>query len=369
MTYQNGKHPALIIHTTEPFNAETPPDLITREAITPNELFFARNHGAIPEVDPDTYRLTVGGLVERPLSFSLADLRRSFPSQTIAATLQCAGNRRRELSQVTDIPNEVLWDLGTISHAEWTGVRLRDVLAQAGVGAGAGHVALTSLGQVVRRGKVFGYGGSIPLDKALEPEALLAWEMNGTPLPPLHGAPLRLVVPGYIGARSVKWLDEITLQAEPSDNYFQSVAYRLFPPSVNASNVVEDEGRMLGELFVSAAICSPLEGERLPDGKLTVRGYAVGHGGVPVERVEVSADDGATWSQAMLLGEPRPWAWQLWEVQIALPPGERTITARAVDASGCTQPVDPAEIWNFKGYMNNARHRITVRVGNQRPLS
>lgn len=361
---QTEKHPAFIIRSADPFNGGPPPDLMIRESITPAELFFVRNHGAVPEIDAAAFRLSVRGLVERPLSLSLDDLRRLFPEQTVAATLQCAGNRRREMLSVADIPNEVPWDLEAISHAEWTGVRLRDVLELSGIGAGAAHVALTSLDEVERRGQVFGFGASIPLEKALGTEVLLAYKMNGEPLIPIHGAPLRLVVPGYIGARSVKWLGEIVLQDSPSDNYFQSVAYRLFPPDVDASTAVEDEGEMLGELFVSAAICSPRDGDALPAGNITVRGYAVGQGGNPVERVEVSPDGGLTWIRATLQGEPQPWVWQLWTAEITLPPGNRTITARAIDVQGRTQPAGLNETWNFKGYMNNAWHRIEVQTGN-----
>lgn len=358
------KHPALIVRSADPFNAGPPPDHMIRQAITPAGLFFVRNHGAVPAIDPDTFRLSVGGMVARPLSLSLDDLRHLFPKLAVAATLQCAGNRRRELLRVADIPNEVPWDLEAISHAEWMGVRLRDVLELAGIGAGAAHVALTGLDEVERRGRVFGFGASIPLAKALGPEVLLAYQMNGEPLTPMHGAPLRLVVPGYIGARSVKWLGEIALQDSPSDNYFQSVAYRLFPPDVNAATAVESEGEMLGEVFVSAAICSPLDGDALPSGVVNVRGYAIGQGGAPVAYVEVSADDGRTWVRATLLGESQPWAWQLWTASIALLPGRRTIMARTVDVQGRTQPAGVDEIWNFKGYMNNAWHRIAVRVGN-----
>ncbi len=357
----NGKHPAFIVRAAEPFNGGPPPDLMLRETITPIDLFFVRNHGAVPVIDPAAYRLTVGGLVERPLSLSLDDLRR-FPKRSVAATLQCAGNRRREMMQMAPIPNEVPWDLEAISHAEWAGVGLGDLLETAGIGDGAAHVALTGLDEVERGGAVSGFGASIPLVKGLGPEVLLAYEMNGRPLPPVHGAPLRLVVPGYIGARSVKWLGAIALQAGPSDNYFQRVAYRHFPPDVDAATAEASEGRMLGELFVSAAVCWPVEGATLPAGEIAVRGYAVGQGGAPLQRVEVSADGGRTWQRAAFRHEPRPWAWQLWEARVTLPPGAHTLVARAVDAPGNSQPAEVSDTWNFKGYMNNARHRITVRV-------
>jgi sulfite oxidase len=222
-------------------------------------------------------------------------------------------------------------------------------------------VAFVGLDEVERRGKRFGFGGSIPLAKALGPEVLLAYEMNGAPLTPLHGAPLRLVVPGYIGARSVKWLGEIVVQDAPSDNYFQAVAYRLFPPDAEAATAQDEDGRMLGELFTSAAICAPLAGDELPAGLTTVRGYAIGHDGRPVERVEVSADGGQTWTAVRLLGEGAAWVWRLWETTVELAPGPATLVARVADPLH-PQPADVRQTWNFKGYMNNAWHRVAVNV-------
>ena len=360
---QADKHPALIVRSAEPFNAGPPSGLLSRSWQTPTALFFVRNHGTVPAIDPDAYRLTVRGRIERPLSLSLDDLRHTFPQHRVTAALQCAGNRRQEMLAVADIPGELPWDLEAISQAEWGGVSLGQVLEYAGIGAGAAHVAFTGLDDVERRGRRFGFGASIPLVKALTPEVLLAYEMNGEPLTALHGAPLRLVVPGYIGARSVKWLGEIALQARPSDNYFQAVAYRHFPPEVEAKTAVEDAGVMLDELFVSAAICAPSDGEILPSGPATIRGYAVGHGGSPLARVEVSGDGGQSWTAATLLGEQRAFAWQLWEATITLRPGVQTIIARAADCRGRTQPADVRQTWNYKGYMNNAWHRVEVQVG------
>ena len=356
------KHPEMIVRTAEPFNAGPPPRLLGRQWLTPTDLFFVRNHGTVPELDADAYRLTVRGGQGGPLSLSLADLRR-LPRQTVAAVVQCAGNRRREMLELRDIPGEVPWDLEAVSQGEWGGVNLGYVLELAGIRPGTAHVAFTGLDEVERRGRRFGFGGSISLDKALGPEVLLADEMNGAPLTPLHGAPLRLVVPGAIGARSVKWLGEITLQAEPSDNYFQAVAYQHFPPDVDATTAVEGAGRMLDELFVSAAICVPEAGAVLPAGPVTVSGYAVGQGGRLVERIEVSADGGQTWTEAALRGVHRQWAWQLWSARVQLAPGRQTLVARAIDSGGYTQPADVGETWNYKGYMNNAWHRVEVQVG------
>jgi sulfite oxidase len=356
------KHPDMIVRAAEPYNAGPPPQLLGRHWLTPTELFFVRSHGPVPALDPASYRLIIRGGATGSLSLSLNDLHH-FPRQTVTAALQCAGNRRRELLSLRDIPGEVPWDLEAIGQAEWGGVRLSRVLEAVGIGPRVAHVTFTGLDEVERGGRCFGFGGSIPLDKALSPEVLLAYEMNGAPLTPHHGAPLRLVVPGYIGARSVKWLGEIAVQEKPSDNYFQAVAYRHFPPSVDATTAVADEGRMLDELFVSAAICAPLDGAYLPAGLTTISGYAVGRGGRPAERIEVSVDGGRSWAEAALRGVRRQWTWQLWSVTLRLSPGPQAIIARATDSEGHTQPADVSETWNYKGYMNNAWHRIAVEVG------
>ena len=357
-----GKHSAFIIRSPEPLNGGPPIDLLSQSELTPLDLFFVRNHGSIPPVDPAKYRLVVGGMVERPLTLTLADLQCRFACVTLTATLECAGNRRDELIAVEDIPGELPWGAEAIGNAEWAGAPLRDVLAQVGVAPQAAHVAFTGLDQVERMGRRFGFGGSLPLEKALGPEVILAYVMNGAPLPPAHGFPLRVVAPGYIGARSVKWLAELHLQAEPSDNYFQAHAYKLFPPHVRATNVDWDGGLMLGELALNAVICTPAPGARLAAGPLLVQGYAIGGGGCSVERVDVSADGGATWRAAILLGEGTRWAWRRWQADLELAPGARKLVVRAWDSAANAQPENPSRLWNFKGYMNNAWHRVHVIV-------
>ena len=369
-----GKHPRLIVRQEEPLNAGPPPDLLCASPVTPYELFYVRNHGGVPRVDPGSWRLEVGGLVRRPLSLSLDDLRR-LGEETVEATLECAGNRRSEMAAVAPIPGELPWGEEAIGNARWTGVPLARLLDEAGGEKGARHVAFAGLDEVERGGRRFGFGGSIPVEKARAPEVLLAWEMNGAPLPPVHGAPLRALVPGYIGARSVKWLAKVTLQEEPSDNYFQAKAYRLFPPQVTAETVDWDDwdrGRMLEDIGLNAVICAPLAGERVATGEVEVRGWAVAGAGRRVERVEVSGDGGRTWTAAELESEDgksrtdqaaqdgSPWVWRLFRAELNLAPGEREIAVRAWDSAGETQPQDPRGIWNFKGYMHNAWHRVRV---------
>jgi sulfite oxidase len=355
------KHPGLLVRQAEPFNGGPPPELLGRGFITPVELFFVRNHGGVPEVDAAAFRLEVDGLVERALSLSLADLGR-LPRASLTATLQCAGNRRLELMAHAPIPHELPWGAEAIGNAEWSGVPLREVLAAAGPRPEARHAAFTGLDETERHGHRFAFGGSIPLAKALGAEVLLADAMNGRPLPPVHGAPLRAVVPGYIGARSVKWLARLTLREEPSENYFQAKAYRLFPPDFGPENVVWEEGLMLGESPVTSAILSPLAGEAVPAGRLAVRGWALAGGSRQVARVDVSADGGRSWKVATLGPDHADFAWRLWEAAIDLAPGEHEIACRAWDTAAQTQPERAAEVWNFKGYANNAWHRVRTRV-------
>ena len=353
----------MIPHEEEPFNAESPPKMLNQNFLTDNNLFFSRNHGSIPNVDETNYRLKVDGMVDTPLALSMRDLR-EFPKREITAVMQCAGNRREGLMEVAEIPGETPWGAGAIGNARWVGVSLREVLLAAGFKDEARHAAFLGLDEVEGDGEDFNYGGSIPVGKALAPETLLAYEMNDEILPIEHGFPLRIVAPGYYGARSVKWLSRITLQEQPSDNHFQVNEYKLFAPGVTAETEGSHEGLMLGEIQVNAVICMPQDGASTESGRTSVRGYAVAGGGRRVERVDVSSDDGKSWIQADLLqGADEPWAWTFWEADLYLTPGEHRIVARAVDSSAATQPSTAAEVWNFKGYTNNSWHGVSVEVG------
>jgi len=357
------KHPHFIVREAEPFNAEPPPRLLRLSIVTPPELFYVRNHASVPEIDADSYQLKISGLSNRELQISLAELRERFSSRTVTATLQCAGNRRDGLMAVKEIGGEVSWGAQAIGNASWTGVSLCDVLEFAGMTTDARHVEFIGLDDVERKGARFGFGGSIPLEKGLSAEVLLAFEMNGAALAPVHGAPLRAIVPGYIGARSVKWLGEIKVKSEPSENYFQAHAYKLFPPGVSAQTVDWNEGLMLGEVSINSAICRPQEGESVRTGKCTVQGYAIAGGGRGVERVDVSGDNGQTWVEAKFdADDSSRWAWRFWEAEIDLEAGEAEIVARAWDSATNTQPEEARDIWNFKGYMNNAWHKVKVFV-------
>lgn len=358
------KHPSLVVWSENPLNAETPLDLLCRAPVTPTELFYVRNHGPVPDVDPSSYRLAVDGLVREPQSLDLADLGR-FERVTTTAALTCAGNRRSELARVAPIPGQAPWGPGAVGNAVWSGVRLRDVLRGAGADESAAHVAFTGLDLADEDGEQVEFGGSIPLEKALGADVVLADTMNGEPLLPEHGSPLRVVVPGYIGARSVKWLARVTVQSEPSANFFQAGTYRLLPPEATAP----EEGFALGELPLSSAACLPGAGEAVPGGRVRARGYAITGGARRIERVDVSVDAGATFAQARLLGEGRPGGWVLWEAELDVRPGPAELVVRAYDSSGSTQPEDPAKLWNRKGYVCNAWHRVAFTVSADGPAT
>lgn len=250
------KRPEVEVRKDHPYNAETPPGLLRESFITPTDSFYVRNHGDVPEVDPKRYRLRVSGLVERPLELSLEEIK-SFPKTDLVSTLYCAGNRRAELMEKKAIPGKVAWETGATGNARWGGVLLRDVLQEAGVEDEARHAAFTGLDRDVESETGEPFGGSVPIERAMADGVLLPYEMNGGPLESVHGFPLRVVVGGYVGARSVKWLSEITLQKGPSDNHYQAVEYKVFPPNVTAENVDYSGGEMLGELPLNCVICTP----------------------------------------------------------------------------------------------------------------
>jgi len=351
----------LILRSSHPLNAETPLSLLAESWVTPQERFFIRTHGNVPELDPLSHRLKIGGRVAEPVELSLEEIRSRFKTRRLAATLICAGNRREELNAVEPVAG-MTWHQGAVGNAEWTGVRLADILEWAGAPEGVDlHVVFESADAVAVSGRHTCFGASIPLAKALSPEVLIAFEMNGGPLTREHGFPFRVVVPGYIGARSVKWLTSISIEDQPSDNYFQQNDYKLLPMGMSADDAERGVGVMLGELPVNSALLAPLDGAEVVAGEITLRGYAVAGSGRTVGRVDVSADGGATWQKATLDAHSA-WTWTLWRACVTLQPGTAELVVRAWDSAAQTQPEQLETVWNAKGYMNNAWHRVTVTV-------
>lgn len=357
----------MVVHGTDPYNAEPEPHALAGLHLTPLDIFYTRNHGPIPNLDPSTWRLRIDGLVATPLELSMTALQEDFEQHAVTATLQCAGNRRSDLNQVRRVAGEDPWGPGATSTATWTGARLADVLWTAGIQKDARHVCFGAPDRTEPTHQAHGghpahpaatYGSSVEVDKALSDEVLLAWQMNGQALPAVHGAPVRVVVPGYIGARSVKWLDRVTASLHPSDNYFQRTAYRLLPAHGTPGPGV---GMSLGPVALNSAILVPADGTPIPVGLTDVHGYAYA-GDRGTARVDVSLDDGATWIEAELDDQAGPWTWCLWRTTLALQEGTARISVRAWDTAGATQPRSAREVWNPKGYLNTSWARATITV-------
>jgi DMSO/TMAO reductase YedYZ molybdopterin-dependent catalytic subunit len=342
----------LVVHRAHPLNCETSIHALLGGVVMPNAHFYVRNHFQIPRLDPTTWRLEVGGLVERPLSLSLRDLMR-MRSQTLVVTLECAGNGRSLLDPPVEWEK---WDLGAVSTAEWTGVPLAEVLDLAGVEGAAGEVVFRGAdgGTVEGRAEPISFERSLKPDIASGSDAVLAYAMNGESLPIQHGYPLRLVVPGWYAVTSVKWLTEIELIEGAFDGYFQADKYQY---------EWERGGELVREPVtlqrVRSLITEPHANEPVQVGDLVVRGVAWS-GAAPIARVEVSLDDGP-WQEARLVGERRPHRWQWWELIVRVDrPGSRALRSRATDLAGRTQPERPE--WNRLGYGNNAVRTLPVEI-------
>ncbi|MDJ0395633.1 sulfite oxidase [Rhodococcus sp. G-MC3] len=355
-----------VVHELDPYNAEPHTAALAQNHLTAINTFYSRNHGPIPDIGVAewTTALTVPGAA--PVELTFDELRSQFTTVTLAATLQCAGNRRRGFLEIRDIPGEDPWGPGATSTASWRGVRLGDVLRSTGVDVdvlGPGmHVAFTGPDISDIASPPQRYGSSIPLTKALSEETLLAFEMNDQPLPRIHGGPVRVVVPGFIGARSVKWVDSITVQDHPSDNYFQAVAYRVLAPDVDPSTAGPGDGISLSSVALNCDFLTPAQHSTVQPGPVTVHGYAFAGDDRSIERVEISADDGHTWAEAELHDENGPWVWRLWSAVIDIEPGRTDLLARAWDNTAATQPESAAQLWNPKGYVNNSWAHLNLNT-------
>ena len=322
--------------------------------LTPAGLHYLLVHYDIPAVDATSWRLTLDGRVGRVSSLSLDELR-ALPARTLAVTLECAGNGRALLSPR---PVSQPWLLEAVGTAEWTGTSLSALLEAAGVAEDAVEVLFRGLDRGVEGGEVQYYERSLSLSDALRDEVLVAWAMNGEPLPPQHGFPARLIVPGWYGMTSVKWLDRITVLDQPFEGYQQTRSYRL-------RRTPDEPGKAVSKVLPRSLMVPPgipdfaTRDRRLEAGPCTVRGRAWSGLG-PIERVDVSVDGGGSWSSAVL-GRPRSqWSWVSWQWDWDAVPGVHEVCCRAIDAGGNEQPLEPA--WNLGGYANNEVQRLAVTV-------
>lgn len=417
------RHPDLITRTLKPRNAETPEQALSAQFITPTELFYVRNHMWVPKLTQDeaeAHVLTVELPDGTTKEYTLRDLKTKFPERKVTAVLQCSGNRRSHMSQGSGrATNGLQWEAGAISNASWEGVSLADVLADAGFDASTVRDG-TSEAQHVQFSAMEAYGSSIPIKKAVDPQGdvLLAYGMNGKPLPRDHGYPLRSIVPGHVAARSVKWLRHITLSDEESPSQWQRKDYKCFGP--NQTKVDWEAAPAIQELPVQSAITGvklgnwTLSGQSArnnstkPAKEVTLNGYAYSGGGRAVIRVDVSLDDGKTWTQANLLPDQAPkvdgkaWSWKQWKFNGDIPleafktPEDAasneesdedkntirrgtarmaanenaettksnkrctTVAIKATDEVYNTQPESHAATWNFRGNLATAWHRVQV---------
>jgi len=354
------KAPDFITRSEDPFTGGPAPEHLL-DPVTPYEHFFVRDHTANPTIDAATHTVSVRALDGTEVELRMDDLA-TLSRHEVTATLQCAGNRRSGLFRVRDVPGEVPWGDEAVSTALWSGWRLRDVLVLAGVEADAGGAHIETVGSdlISKPDGAINFGGSIPAAKAYTDDVLLADRMNGEALRVEHGHPLRLVVPGYIGARSTKWVTSIAALAEPSDNFYQR-AYSVYPEHMTREDHDPAAGMPLAELPVNSVTCVPAPGA-VTAGRVRVAGWATAGDDRHITRVEVSVDGGATWTDARFRDEPRPFVWALWELDVELAAGAHELVVRATDSAGTMQPDDPAPLWNFKGYMNNAWHRTELQA-------
>ncbi|HEX8244784.1 MAG TPA: sulfite oxidase [Longimicrobium sp.] len=339
--------PGPIPITHEPPNAETPLAEL-RHRVTPADVFYVRSHFPVPAIDPATWSVRLGGAVRRPLRLSLPEVA-ALPSRTVRVTLECAGNGRKGMRPT---PPGTPWGLGAAGTAEFTGTPLRALLEDAGVMEGAAEVLF--------RGADHGADGtrcyerSLPLESALDPDTLLCWEMNGQPLAPLHGAPLRLVVPGWYAMASVKWLAEIEVLTEPFRGFYQRRDY------VYLDEEGTPQATPVTRMRVRSLILHPPPEAVLGPDVVEVAGVAWSGSG-PIAAVEVSTDGGMEWRPARVEEPGDPFAAQRWWFAWRpAAPGEYTLLARATDVAARRQPLRAP--WNRLGYGNNACQAVTVSV-------
>jgi DMSO/TMAO reductase YedYZ molybdopterin-dependent catalytic subunit len=325
-----------------------------RYDITPVGMHYLLVHFDVPEVEVETWRLAVGGLVQKALTLSLEDLQR-LPKQTLAVTMECAGNGR---ALMDPRPVSQPWHVEAIGTAEWGGTPLRDVLEEAGVSETAVEILFTGLDKGVQGDEVQVYQRSLSIEEAMRDEVLLAHEMNGRPLEPQHGYPLRLIVPGWYGMTSVKWLASIEAIAEPFRGYQQLASYRY-------TETLDDPGEPVTLQNVRGLMIPPgipdfaTRVRLLEPGRVTLSGRAWA-GRNDVIRVEVSVDEGATWDDGKLDPPVGPHAWCGWRYEWTAVPGRHTLIARATDSAGNTQPLE--QPWNAHGMGNNIAQRVEVLV-------
>ncbi|KAA0993962.1 sulfite oxidase [Dyadobacter aurulentus] len=361
-----GKNAEMIVQGDKPWNVESPVHLLD-DKITPVEKMFIRNNGLVPEkVDVSAWTLTIDGeSVKAPKTYTLAELKKKFKTYTYQLVLECGGNGRSGF-QPQASGNQ--WGQGAVHCASWTGVRLKDILADAGIKDDAVYIGYHGKDQHLSRDpKKEPISRGVPIEKALENETLVAWELNGKDIPEFHGYPLRLVIGGWPASVSGKWLSRISVRNKVHDGAkMEGHSYRMpKSPVAPGEDVPQTDQyfRIIGSMPVKSLITFPKTGAMIaPDKELALRGHAWA-GDLSVKKVEVSIDFGSTWQECKLEAPVNRLAWQHWNANIKFPSnGYYEVWAKATDSKGNAQPmVIPA--WNPGGYLNNACERIAVKVG------
>uniref|UniRef100_A0A7S2YTY0 sulfite oxidase n=1 Tax=Entomoneis paludosa TaxID=265537 RepID=A0A7S2YTY0_9STRA len=393
------RHPDLLSCTQRPFNGEPRIELLTNDYITPNELFYVRNHLAVPEIDPEEYVLIVKGKGIKKHKFTLEDLKTKFPKHEVVTTLQCAGNRREDLHvddhKVFIAPH---WVVGAISCAKWGGPKMRDVLEYCGLdvdGMALGKVKNDKIKHVQFEGYDMDetglcYGGSIPVEKAVDGlgDAIFAYEMNGETLPRDHGYPVRAIAPGHAGARQCKWLHKVIVSDKESQKSWQQKSYRTFAPDVDFENDLShwppprlDQAMIVQTMPIQSLVCNPPQNSTIGGQgatSVTVKGVAWSGGGKQVVRVDVSIDGGKTWTASELYkpieqGYNRHWAWTQFsktlelpeEIQEKLRNGEKVeldIVSKAMNSDCNVQPERMEPYWNARGVGINHWYHVNTTL-------
>jgi len=338
-----------------------PPDYETPVAlldsfITPVEHFYVRSHLPVPPtLEEPAWRLAVDGDVESPLALSVAELR-AMPAVTVTVTLECAGNGR---AFFTPPVAGIQWKKGAVGTARWTGARLADILKRARATSAARFVHMQGADKPL--GTMPAFVRQVPIEKAMHPDTVIAYEMNGQPIPPVHGFPLRAIIPGWEGAYSMKWLSSLRVSASASDSFWVATAYRYPSKRVapGAAVAAADMAPLTG-LAVKSLLTAPLDGATLPRGTVAVAGFAWA-GELDIARVDVSTDSGATWQPARLVGEQQRYAWRRFEFGFEASRAESyLILSRATDTKGNVQPA--VSHWNPSGYLWNQYDSVRVEV-------
>lgn len=364
------RHKVLKINGEKPFCAEPPSSLLIESFITPMELFYVRNHLPVPEIDLKTYtlELAIEEVTKKILKFE--DIKK-YPKYTITSAIMCAGNRRSEMTKEKQLKG-LNWGVGAVGNATWTGTRLCDILKDLKIKEDDyNHIQFEGY-DLDPSGTP--YGASIPISKAMDSRAdiILAYEMNEQPIPRDHGFPIRVIVPGVVGARNVKWLAKIIVSKKESQSQWQQNDYKVFSPNTDWDNVDFSKAPAIQEMPVISAICKPEQSEiiKVINGKINVKGYAWSGGGRKIIRVDVTNDQGETWYTANLDAEDnnakvgRYWSWTLWSIDLPVKKElkEMEIWTKAVDASYNVQPENIKNIWNLRGFLCNAYHKIKVKL-------